>query len=111
MTWYDVSADNYLYSIGEVFKTAEEADEEEKRRKILIQWKRLSIEAGEEENEWNRKNKHFCVMYDLVDKALRIEYRFSSSNGSSYFPSMKSIKNAIEIVGEENVKKYILGVK
>ena len=53
LTWRDDSSDNYLYSIGEVFKTAEEADEEEKRRKILNQWKRLSVEAGEEENEWN----------------------------------------------------------
>lgn len=109
--WNGIVFDEYIFAVGDVFRTREEAVEEVKRRKFLTQWKRLSIEAGEDENEWNRQNKHFYVIYDLVDKALRIEYWFSASNGSSCFPSMESIKNAIEIIGEKNVIKYVLGVK
>lgn len=107
--WTEVGLDNECYDIGNVFRTKEEAAEEVKRRKILAKWKRLSIESGEASNEWNKKNEHWFVFF-LYNK-IEVTFGIAIKSEATYFQTKESILNAIEDIGEENVKKYILGIK
>ena len=109
--WNGVSFDEQAFAVGDVFLTREEAVEELERRKILTQWKRLSVEAGEEENPWDANNCHWYVFYKSNLKEIDIDFYSEFNLGIVYFPSLESLENAIQIIGEENVKKYILGVK
>lgn len=110
-TWYDDAFCTNLFEIGNVFPTLDAAEEELTRRKMLTKWKRLSIEAGEGENEWNGKNDHWIISYSYAFselKTLRVVFRKYSE---VCFPTKKSLLAAIEEIGEDNVKRYILGVR
>lgn len=111
MLWYGDNSDKGAYEIGNVFPTKEEADEELTRRKILTKWKRLSIEAGEDENPWDGNHEHFFIYFDVVRDKLVTKAFTGVHMASIFFPSEESLDNAIEEIGEDNVKKYILDVK
>lgn len=113
--WYDCEIDKERYECGNCFRTREEAEEELTRRQMLTKWKRLSIEAGEDENKWkHRENgwpKHWYVFFDEFEKVINCGANDGYHSESTYFPSKQSLLAAISELGEENVKKYILGIK
>ena len=109
--WDGGPNDEHFYLIGNIFRTKEEAKEEVERIKLLTQWKHLSVEAGEDENPWDSDKRHWYVYYDYGLKILDMSFNDTFNSGKVYLPSVKSLKNAIETVGEENVKRYVLGVK
>ena len=98
-------------SIGNCFRTKEEAKEALTRLQMQTKWKRLSLEAGEADNPWDGEHKHYEVWYSDCWNEIRINYIYSGRYGTVTFPSEDSIKAAIAEIGEENVKKYILGVE
>lgn len=109
--WDDCEVDNKRYECGTCFKTEKEAEEELTRRKMLTKWKRLSVEAGEEENEWNGANIHRYPFFNVVTRDIACNSNTSHRHGDIYFPTEESLLAAIKELGEENVKKYILGVR
>lgn len=108
---YEMPVDVYRWELGNCFPTEEEAEEEATRRKMLVKWKRLSIEAGEEDNPWDGRNLHWAVSWDCEGKCFHYFAYENCKYPISHFPSSDSLKAAIAELGEENVKKYILGVK
>lgn len=109
--WCNQQYDKDRYAYGEIFKTKEEAEEEAVRRKMIAKWKMLSIEAGEDENEWNNINRHWAVRYSYENQDVEIIYVTYNRHSDFYFPSWDSISNAVYTLGKDNIKKYILGVK
>lgn len=103
--------DDTCYEIGNAFQTKEEAEEEITRRKIIAKWKRLSIEAGEDDNEWDTDNIHWYCYYSHAFKKPECAYCQNVKDSSVFFPTRESLIEAISIIGEDNVKKYILGIK
>lgn len=102
--------DDFAISIGNCFCTVAEAREAITRLQMQMKWKRLSLEAGEAENPWDGKHEHYYVYWDSADKKIDNDYHDMWKDGQIFFPSEKSLKAAIDEIGEENVKKYILGV-
>lgn len=99
------------YALGNCFRTKEEAQFEANRLKVLAQWKRLSIESGEADNPWDNKHEHYYVFYEYKSGKLLYNNNRITQCTNVHFASEKAIENAIKVVGEENIKRYILGVK
>ena len=109
--WDGGPNDEHFYLIGNIFRTKEEAKEEVERIKLLTQWKQLSIESGEDENPWGKNSRHYFAYYSYNSSSISFDFAECCRSNRIYFPSMESLKKAIQIVGYENVKKYILGIE
>lgn len=107
---YSISEHRFYLAIGNYFKTEEEAKEAMTRMQMQTKWKRLSLEAGEADNPWDGKHKHVFTFWDYLNETLDIDFNEVCFSEKTYFPTADSIKAAIAELGEENVKKYILGV-
>lgn len=105
-----LNGDNFAISIGNCFRTREEAEEAVTRLRMQTKWKRLSLEAGEADNPWDGKHKHYYAYWDSYEKKIGNDYNSGLIDGLIHFPSEESLKAAIAEIGKENVKKYILGV-
>lgn len=104
--------DERAYAMGNAFPTREEAEFERERRKFLKKWKDLSNESGEAKNEWDGKNRHwFCHYYVTENKIINDDCICCYKDECTYFATKESLERAIIALGEENVKRYILGVK
>lgn len=101
----DPYQDIFLYEIGNLFRTEEEVEEEIQRRKILRQWEVLAIASGKKDNEWGGWT---CYYSPRINK-IKIEGVIAPGKDANiYFATPESLLNAIKIIGEENIKKYIL---
>lgn len=109
--WCDCGEDKERYECGNCFRTREEAEEEVTRRKMVTKWERLSIEAGEGENEWDGGHIHWTAYYGHYDNKVMTCSGEWCKYTDIYFPTKESLLDAIKELGEENVKKYILGVR
>lgn len=107
----DSSYQKDVYNFGNMFPSLEEAKEESECRKILTKWKRLSIESGENENEWNGVNTHWFCYYHYSNGKIYTDAYTTCKYASTYFSTEKSLLDAIAEIGEDNVKKYILDIK
>lgn len=105
------NGDGFAISLGNCFRTREEAEEAITRFKMQTKWKRLSLEAGEAENPWDGGHLHYLAYWDCTNKKIGNDCHTQWINGATPFPSKESLQAAIAELGEENVKKYILGVE
>ncbi len=110
-TWTNHKYDIAAYEIGNCFQTEEEAEEKVEELKVKAKWKRLSIESGEEENEWDGINLHWMCSYSYDSNGSKCISWTSHRYADIYFATKESLKNAIKEIGEDNVKRYILGIK
>lgn len=108
--WLNNSDQKDTYAIGNCFRTREEAEEEVTRRKMLKRWKDFSILSGEDDNPWDGTSKHYCACLNEEDN-VRVAYVMCVHDANTFFATRKACEEAVEELGEENVKKYILGVK
>lgn len=109
-SWTNSKTDQERYQLGNVFKTEAEAKFELQRRKYLTQYKRLSIEAGELENPWNKISMHHYAYYGTESKGIEFTYLKCMHGMEIYFPTREGCENAVKTIGEENFKEYILGI-
>ncbi|AMB93267.1 hypothetical protein QP248_02735 [Aerococcus sp. UMB8608] len=92
---------------GNVLSTEEEGKFEAERRKVETALKRLS-EASMKGFEWGKK--HAVTIKPGLGKVLVSIRVFSGPTlNTIYFASMEEANEAIESVGEVNIKKYIFG--
>lgn len=91
--------------IGNMFKTKEQAE---------FAVEKLRVEA--ELRKYNRPfkdndNNYFIELY-LFDKTLSIDSsEYFQTQGIIYFESADEAQQAIEVIGEQRIKKYIFGVE
>lgn len=110
------SEDNYddnNYQFGNYFKTKEEAEFARKKRLIYQQLKDYALEHNTKEIDWdNYSLSKFCIAYDYHDNDLFIDaMQIVKYPNAVYFTSEKIAENAIGEIGEDNIKKYLFGVK
>ena len=96
--------DNKRISIGNVFRTEEEAKHEVERRKVLTELKKYSskFDYGKENYFMFYSNKYSKIMIDCE------EYR---QRPDIYFKSYEEAEEVIKKVGIERIIKYYLGVE
>lgn len=101
------------YRLGNYFQTKEEAEFARKKQLIYQKLKDYALEHNTEELDENNLNQFkWFIRYD--NKYKRIIYcltRHSIDINQIYFTSEEIMRAAVEEVGEDNIKKYLFGVK
>ncbi|MDE2097547.1 MAG: hypothetical protein KGL39_09900 [Patescibacteria group bacterium] len=93
---------NPYIEFGNAFKTREEAEKEVHARKIVAKLRQQPGARGFIVGE-----KNYCVEVSLKNNSIYDNYWSGADIGwqSIYFDTMESVRNAIELVGEENILK------
>lgn len=104
--------DNFLYSIGNYFKTKEVLEEKKKKLLYRRQYKDFIGEDLLTEEDFKNQNiKKYFAYYDYINEGIRInDHQVIRVQGCIYSKSKEKIKNFIEEIGEDSFKKYILGI-
>lgn len=101
--WYDGEYDQGRLSIGNVFKTKEQAEFAVEKLKVEAELRKFSI-------PFKRDSLNFVMCFDTEEDELCSETRRFMNQGGFYFDIGK-IELAIESVGKERIKRYIFGVE
>ena len=109
--WSGSTWQYWLDSIGELYPTENDAIEGRKRKIFQAEWKRLAEESGEPNRAWDDSNYHWRAYYSALACEVRVSYHTNSREEATYFASKDAVQRAIRIIGDENVKQYILGVR
>lgn len=95
-------------AIGNCFETREEAEFEVEQLKVLAEMK---VFAEPDDNEWDGENVHWSIWGDMPSKSVfYIPFNAQKSN-LIYFESREEAEKCVEVVGEDRIKKYYLGIK
>lgn len=106
--------DDFRLSIGNYFKTKEEAEHMVEKLKVIHELQKFAYENNERENDWNNFSQtKFYLIYDSEVNNILVDYSsFTRTNPFNiYFTSFKIAKRAIEAVGEDRIKKYYFDVE
>ena len=96
--------DNNRISIGNVFRTEEEAKHEVERRKVLTELKRFSKKI-------EKYKDNYCIKYDMQNKEIGVYNNYLYATAELVFATEKDAEKAIEAVGKDRVLKYYLDVE
>lgn len=104
------SADCGNYSMGNCFRTREEAEFAAEKLKVSAELKRFAKENNEE-IDWNKQTQlKYHLFYNHRDKEIVIDYNTVYQFNSINFSSVKIAKQAVNTIGEERLKKYYFEV-
>lgn len=104
--------DNFLYSIGNYFKTKEVLEEKKKKLLYRRQYKDFIGEDLLTEEDFKNQNitKYFAY-YDYINEDINIgDHQVIRVQGCIYSKSNQKIRDFVNKVGKDNFKKYILGI-
>lgn len=105
--YFNDNTDNFLYSIGNYFKTKEEAEFALERQKVITELKRFALKNNECELDWNDCTQcKYEVYYDTNDKMVNVSPLYTFKQNTVYFSSEEIAKKAIATIGEYRLKKY-----
>lgn len=109
---YYTPKDNFHFSIGNYFKTEEEADEYKKKLIYRQQYKDFIGEDLLTEGDFKNQNitKYFAYYNYINEDIITTDYRVIRVQGCIYSKSEEKIKDFIKEIGEDNFKKYVLEV-
>lgn len=109
-TWHGDKHDVARYSMGNVFKTREEALLEVEKRKVLHELRQLGRPFRP-----NQANYSICLRHDSRDNQKRLFYKamieVDHVYGDYYFDSIPKAKDAVYRIGEERIMKYLFRVE
>ena len=101
---YDGEYDQGRLSIGNVFKTKEQAEFAVEKLKVEAELRNLS-------DSWDLEKTQYTFSFNWEVGEFELEYPdYNQYPGSYYFDSLDSWEQAIETVGEDRIKKYIFEV-
>lgn len=112
VNWRNDTVDNWCYLTGNCFKTKEEAEEYKKQIEYTARYKNY-IEEHSEPLDWNDEgSEKYHAVFDFNMSKIRVVYTVSwKAKCLVYASSEQIIWDAIKEIGEDNFKKYVLGVK
>ena len=100
----DSLQDKAQLSIGNCYRTKQDADRELERRKITHE---LQVLAGDFVTDWNDRQqvKYFIGGYNYNHKELELQYYYNlcCSAIPAYFRSIEALKAAIKAVGKKRI--------
>lgn len=110
--WDNDRLDNFNYLIGNCFETEEEAEEYKKQIEYTVRYKNY-IQEHSEPLDWNDACSYkYYAEFEYDENEINVDcYRTWKSQGTIYASSKQIIRDAIKEIGEDNFKKYVLGVK
>lgn len=103
--WIPCGLDVFMFDIGNVFKTKEEAEFEAERLNVYRKLRQFALKSG-------RYEGNFSIVYDYVTK--EIDYWENETAfqrfGELIFKTEEDARRAVETVGVDKVLKYYLEV-
>ena len=99
-----------IFSLGSAFPTREAAELEIKRRKLNHELKEFIKNHDSTELDWNNKDQaKFSLCIDTDEDKLFVDANFSicGKEKELFASSERVLKDAIEEIGEERIKKYL----
>mgnify|MGYP006982384970 CR=1 FL=1 len=106
--WSNDLDDQDHYILRNVFKTKEEAEFEVERRKIMAE---LQNYADEHNGKITHPSEAFWLGLDEDDMSITVEYEsYLPPVGTVLFSDADTAMDAVKVVGEERILKYMFGV-
>lgn len=112
LVWSNDNFDKWCYLTGNYFKTQKEAEEYKKQIEYTARYKNY-IEEHSEPIDWKNTDQwKYYAEIDTDEDRIGVDcYRNWKGQGIIYASSEQIIWDAIEEIGDDNFKKYVLGVK
>ena len=101
--WNELTIYRDMRSQGNVFLTEEEAEFEAKRREVVTRVRKYARPFALKEQSW-------FPFFDHLDNKICADFDVYIQSSRYYFASKKDIEDAVAEVGEDDFKKYYLGV-
>lgn len=100
-------------SIGNVFRTEEEAEFALEKLKVYTELKKYALEHNEQEIDWgNMSRDKYIIICDCNSNNIEVANAvWIKDIGQIYFSSEKIVRKAIKAVGEDRIKKYLFNVQ
>lgn len=109
--WENDKCDRWRYLTGNCFKTKKEAEEYKKQIEYTARYKNY-IEEHSEPLDWcNETQRKYFAGYNFSREKITTDYNYTFQHFDIYASSEQIIWDAIKEIGEDNFKKYVLGVK
>jgi hypothetical protein len=110
--WVNDRVDQGRYSMGNCFRTKEEATFTREKQQIKIELQRFADEHNDLDKEkWDGINLHYTIRYDVGDEALTRSSSYVVQNiNDIYFTSEDIVKNAVDYIGAKRIMKYLFDV-
>lgn len=110
--WDDDSGDNDLYSIGNCYRTEEEAEFAMERMKVVAELERYTQEHNNGEIDWTGEAaSYYRLSYDHRDNDIFVDNNTILQATATYFTSREIALDAIKAIGEDRIKKYLFNIK
>lgn len=110
--WTGDSVCEGLWKMGNVFKTEQETIFAIEKQKVEVELERFADEHNDpDKDEWDGKNIHYYIRYDIGDEALTMASSYIMQNiNDIYFTSEDIVRNSIDHIGAERIIKYLFDV-
>lgn len=108
----NLTVDDCIFSIGNYFKTDEEAEHMVEKLKVIKELQDFAIENRDEEIDWyDKEQDKWEISYkdSNVEPICNNYYRAQAFN--IYFASKEIAQEAIKKIGEDRIKKYYFDIE
>ena len=110
-TWDNHSIDTGRYDMGNCYPTEEQAEFALEKHKIMVQLKRFA-EENNNPIDWNNEGQDkYTFYYDHLTEKIAIEEKIWCQHYTFWFSSIELCKQAIDLIGEDNIKKYLFEIE
>lgn len=103
--------DEKAFEYGNAFKTLQDARFEAECRRFTTLYRAHSEAAGELNNPWDDVSDHYHAYYSPKHDEILITNSKFAKTQDICFPTYESCREAVKILGEDVIKKYILRVE
>lgn len=100
-------------SMGNCFKTEEEAKHIVEKLKVIHELQKFAYENNEKEIDWNGSKQYkYYLVYDTEDEELYVDYAVYCKREplNIYFTSSDIARKALKTIGENRIKKYYFDI-
>ncbi len=108
--WDNGSIDNDMYSIGNCYKTEEDAEFAVERMKVQTELQRYAEEHNGEIDWFNKRQDKYCFLYNHLEEKIVVYSNRLLQGNVVYFSDMATVLEAIKAIGEDRIKKYLFNI-
>ena len=111
--WVNDRVDQGRYSMGNCFRTKEEATFTREKQKIKIELQRFADEHNDLDKEkWDGENVHYYIGHDAIkDDLTTPPAAILRGIYGIYFTSKEIAEDAANKIGEKRIKKYLFNIE
>lgn len=111
--WVNDRVDQGRYSMGNCFRTKEEAEFAGEKQKVKTELQRFADKHNDPtEKEWDGENVHYYIGHDAIKNDLTTTpAAILRGIYGIYFTSKEIAEDAANKIGEKRIKKYLFNIE